>query len=97
AQEALLRASQQEFRSLAEEVPVAVFRADHRGRITFGNARWYELVARSGPTEHITDLASGFEQSALVERWQSFSAGDGTDTLDIEFTSADDLRVLRLH
>lgn len=55
-EEMALRASQAEFRTLAEEVPVAVFRADRDGRITYANARWYALVGAEQPLERLEQL-----------------------------------------
>ena len=43
-QEAALRTSQQEFQLLADQVPGAVFRADHEQRLTFCNEQWTELL-----------------------------------------------------
>jgi diguanylate cyclase (GGDEF)-like protein/PAS domain S-box-containing protein len=96
AQEAALRASQQEFRSLAEEVPAAVFRTDHRGRITFANGRWYEMVAGCGEVDRVTDLASVHERDEVSARWDEFAASNTTETLGLDFTAADDHRLFAL-
>jgi diguanylate cyclase (GGDEF)-like protein/PAS domain S-box-containing protein len=55
-QEAALRARERELRTLAESVPVAVFRATADGTITYANSRWYELTAPYGPIASLTQL-----------------------------------------
>ena len=53
-----MRASQEEFRTLAEEVPIAVFRADREGRVTFGNGRWFQLTSVVGVVEFLVDVVA---------------------------------------
>jgi diguanylate cyclase (GGDEF)-like protein/PAS domain S-box-containing protein len=62
-QEAALRASEQELRTLAESVPVAVFRARDDGTVTYANSLWYEVTGALAAV-HTTalgwaDLVSG--------------------------------------
>lgn len=103
AQEAALRASQEEFRSLAEEVPAAVFRSDHEGVVTFGNVRWFELVARRGPVTTLFELPAPDAVDELREAWARLvgEARDlsrpGDDTVRLEFPAADGERLLALH
>jgi diguanylate cyclase (GGDEF)-like protein/PAS domain S-box-containing protein len=42
-----LAASEDRFRKLAEELPVAVFQSDRRGELVYSNPRWHELIGRN--------------------------------------------------
>ncbi len=95
--EGALRASREEFRSLAEEIPVAVFRADQRGRITFGNSRWLALVAACGPVEGVRDLVHSDERERFDGRWARLVGGAAGDTDTIEIRAGDGERVFSLH
>jgi diguanylate cyclase (GGDEF)-like protein/PAS domain S-box-containing protein len=96
-QEAALRASQEEFRTLAEEVPAAVFRADPHGRVTFANARWYYLASFCGSVESLIDLVALDHRTDWGDRWAAFTQTDGPETMAFEFPSSDGARVLAAH
>jgi len=83
-QEAALRASEQEFRTLAESVPAAVFRATADGTVTYANSLWYELTAGCGPIRSLLQL--GFDVDLAPD-------ADGALERDI---AAVDGRTLRL-
>lgn len=96
-QEEALRASQEEFRTLAEEVPAAVFRAQADGRVTFGNGRWFDLTASVGVAERLIDLVAIEHRVAWRERWEAFTAPAGADTTTLEYPTPDHRRVLSVH
>ena len=93
-QEAALRASEQEFRALADGVPVAVFRAGATGDITYANALWHELVAPLGTVGSVLQLGGGDDTEALAAAWSDLvGAGTGAFELDLD---TDDGRCLRI-
>ena len=92
-QEAALRASEQELRTLAESVPAAVFRATADGSVTFANSLWYELTAPCGPIGSLHQLVSPAEAGPLLASWGELVGGRGAFELDV---SAIDGRTLRL-
>src|SRR5262249_39182214 len=55
-QESALRASQLEFRLLADQVPAAVFRADAHQELTFRNQRWSELIDEHEEIKFLYDI-----------------------------------------
>ena len=97
AQEAAVRASQEEFRTLAEEVPIAVFRADPTGRVTFGNGRWFQLTSFVGVVEFLIDVVAVEQRDDWRNRWTAFTSADGSDTLRLEYATPDHRRVLSVH
>lgn len=97
AQEGAVRASQEEFRTLAEEVPIAVFRATADGRVTFGNGRWFHLTSFVGVVEFLIDLVAIENRSEWRERWAMFTSADGTDTVTLEYSTPDHRSVLSAH
>jgi diguanylate cyclase (GGDEF)-like protein/PAS domain S-box-containing protein len=71
-QEASLRASERAFRALAEGVPVAVFRTDAAGTLTYANARCEELLVPCGAVANVVDLDAG---GALAGAWSELVDG----------------------
>jgi diguanylate cyclase (GGDEF)-like protein/PAS domain S-box-containing protein len=92
-QEAALRASEQELRTLAESVPAAVFRANADGTITFANSLWYELTAGCGPIRSLLQVVEPGEEAALLEPWNRLMRGSGSVEADLP---AADGRTFRL-
>jgi diguanylate cyclase (GGDEF)-like protein/PAS domain S-box-containing protein len=87
-----LRESRQEFRSLAEEVPAAVFRAKANGEITYANARWYSLITgMPGPVSGLTGLCNGDDRDLLLRLLKELEATPASAG-QLEFTSADGVR-----
>jgi diguanylate cyclase (GGDEF)-like protein len=73
-QEASLKASERAFRALAEGVPVAVFRADATGALTYLNARCEELLAPCAPLASLVELDP---TGGLATTWRALAAGAG--------------------
>ena len=96
-QERAVRASQEEFRTLAEEVPTAVFRAAADGRVTFGNGRWFHLTSFVGVVEFLVDLVAVEHRSEWRRRWGEFTSADGAETVTFEYATPDHRSVLSLH
>ena len=86
-QEVELRASRQELRMLAEEVPAAVFRVDTDGQLTFGNARFVELVGVD-PIDHLHDAFHPADRPTVDERLEELIAPGGPDTMSFELRAA---------
>jgi diguanylate cyclase (GGDEF)-like protein/PAS domain S-box-containing protein len=97
SQEAALRASQEEFRTLAEEVPIAVFRADREGRITFGNGRWFQLSSHIGVVEFLVDVVAVDHRMDWRDRWAAFTSADDTETVTLEYPTPDHRRLFSVH
>jgi diguanylate cyclase (GGDEF)-like protein/PAS domain S-box-containing protein len=93
-QEAALRASEQELRTLAESVPTAVFRASADGTVTYANALWYEVTAPCGPVRSLLQLVEPGWEPELAGRWEELMAG-GHRSLELDVPTADG-RTLRL-
>jgi diguanylate cyclase (GGDEF)-like protein/PAS domain S-box-containing protein len=96
-QEAVIQASQEEFRTLAEEVPIAVFRADAGGRITFGNGRWFNLTSSVGVVEFLIDLVAVEQRKDWRERWAAFISDDDADTVTMPHPTPDHRRLFSVH
>jgi diguanylate cyclase (GGDEF)-like protein len=96
AQDDALRASQQEFRMLAEEVPVAVFRVDDAGQVTYGNNRWFELVGPCGPVRHLADAVRPDHRHAVEAMITELRSPWGPMSATIEAPGADGHRALSI-
>jgi diguanylate cyclase (GGDEF)-like protein/PAS domain S-box-containing protein len=91
AQEEALRLSEEEshhlareFRSLAEEVPTAVFRAEVDGRITFFNNRFAELLGHGSDVTNLTEVAHPDDQARLHDELEQLASDPSADSLTIE-------------
>jgi diguanylate cyclase (GGDEF)-like protein/PAS domain S-box-containing protein len=93
-QEAALRASEQELRTLAESVPTAVFRVGAGGSITYANTLWYELTEPCGPVADLAQLAPPEDRPAVRARLDDLVAGAPAST-ELDVATADG-RTLRL-
>lgn len=74
--EAIVLASERQFRTLAEEIPVAVFRADTEGRITYANDLFRITV---GEVDHLRSLPP-----VVGAWWDSVLAGDQSEEVVFE-------------
>ena len=86
-QEVALHASRQELRMLAEDVPAAVFRVDTDGQLTFGNARFVELVGFD-PIDHLHDAFHPADRPIVDERLEELISPSGPDTMSFELRAA---------
>ena len=96
AQDDALRTSQQEFQMLAEEVPVAVFRVDGAGQVTYGNNRWWELVAPCGPVHLLADLVQASHRPAVAAMIDELRSPTGPMSATLEAPAADGDRTLSI-
>ena len=74
--ESAIHTSERQFRTLAEEIPVAVFRADADGRITYANDLFRVTV---GEVEHLRALPA-----AVGAWWDSVLRGDQSEEVVFE-------------
>jgi diguanylate cyclase (GGDEF)-like protein/PAS domain S-box-containing protein len=84
------------FRLLAEEVPTPVFRCDERAMVTFGNARWDELVGSRTGVERMHDLLSEPAGAALTAALEELGATSEPGPRSLEVDSDDGETVWRL-
>ncbi len=84
--EAELRRSREEFQTLAEQMPLPVFRADADGRLTFANQRWHELVGtRHGePPLRIQDSVHAEDRLDVSRKVLALSAPFGPENATME-------------
>jgi PAS domain S-box-containing protein len=104
AQQEILAASESRFRRIAESAPVGVFRADHRGLLTYINSAWASKAGMSademlgnGWMKAITDLSAfagqpawtDFKPGEIRRRTVGFRTVDGSDLFMEIVTSAE--------
>jgi len=87
-QEAALRASQQEFQLLADQVPGAVFRADHEQRLTFCNEQWTELVGDAYAGRFLHDIVHPDDRRRFDEQMDALGGGTGPSSACVEVRDA---------
>ncbi len=93
-QESALRASQLEFRLLADQVPGAVFRANREQELTFRNDRWDELLGPDGASaEHLHDIVHMDDRPGFDEQMRLLGSGPSLSTAAFEVRSRDGERV----
>lgn len=100
-----LRRSHEEFETLASGVPVAVFRADDDGRVTFANRHWCLLVGLDDPvigtgddagTVDLCDVVAQEAHDELRDVLAELALDDHHTTATVELPSADGHRVFEL-
>jgi diguanylate cyclase (GGDEF)-like protein/PAS domain S-box-containing protein len=92
--EAALRASHQEFRLLADQVPAAVFRADATGRVTFRNERWTTEIDGDDPVDTLAGLVHPDDRERHRDELDRLAGGRHDATAAYEVRCRDGARVL---
>jgi len=92
-----LRRSHEEFQTLADEVPAAVFRTDGRGRLTFLNRRFRELVGGDDePFDNLLELVDEDGQAELIKSLRRLASRWGPDAEVTQVRSSDGTRLFSL-
>lgn len=76
-----LRESEARFQNLAEVLPVAVFRTDAEGRVTYANRLWGTLTGRKdAECESLLwfDVVHGSERNRVREQWNAITESAAT-------------------
>lgn len=73
--EAALKASERQFRTLADAIPQLVWMADGRGRIFWFNRHWYDFTGDSGARDWWTFLAPDVAPDICLSWAQSVKTG----------------------
>ena len=87
-QEAALRTSQQEFQLLADQVPGAVFRADHEQRLTFCNEQWTELLGDAHTGRFLHEIVHPDDRRRFDEQMDALAGGTGPSSACVEVRDA---------
>jgi diguanylate cyclase (GGDEF)-like protein/PAS domain S-box-containing protein len=97
-QEMALEHLAEEFRSLAEEVPAAIFRSDRDGLITFHNQLWATVTEH--PPRRLQDLVYPADQSQLVAEMERLAEtsehDDRSCRIELRGSSGDTMLALTL-
>jgi diguanylate cyclase (GGDEF)-like protein len=96
AQDEALRASQQEFRMLAEALPTAVFRLDDAGRVTYGNHRWFELIGPSEAAQPLADVVQADHRRSVEAMIADLRSPKGPMSATLEAPHVDGSRMLSI-
>ncbi len=99
SQEHELRRSREEFQTLAEHLPTAVFRADGDGRLSFANHRWHQTVGHwRADATHIQDTVHADDRATLARTCAALALGRGPDheAFDVRDVGGDRLYHLTL-
>jgi diguanylate cyclase (GGDEF)-like protein len=86
----------EEFRTLAEQMPSAVFRVDQEGDISFGNAQWFTLIAACGPVVKLRDIVRLDRRAEVDEVVRVLVSSTGPDIGTLELPDAAGARVFSL-
>lgn len=92
AKGAALAASEQELRFLTEAVPVAVFRTDAAGTITFANARWASLLHGASTLSEVSTALDPSDRARLERACSEARTSKGSSSCRVR--SADGERHL---
>jgi diguanylate cyclase (GGDEF)-like protein/PAS domain S-box-containing protein len=84
----------EDFRLLADESPAAVFRCDDRGRVTFHNARWTDLLGVDDDVIHLRGIVHPDVSSDLDRELAAALADTTSEPRSFELRSASDERIL---
>ena len=82
------RDAERRFRRLAETSPLALFRTDEDGVVTYGNAKWCELFGATAGAGWLS-LVSPQQQRSAAEAWRQARAARHSFIGDYELTRAD--------
>lgn len=93
--QAELMALAEDFRLVADEVPLPVFRCDAAGRLEFRNAQWHETFRGRSEVTHLAEVVHPDHRDAVAELLSRAPvAQDGQRTLDVP--ASDGSRTLRI-
>ena len=85
-----------EFRLLAEELPTAVFHADHTGRILFHNARWDTIVGADSSVTQLFDVVHPHERRRLRDVLHSLTTATSSERRSVQLRGRRARQVLEL-
>ena len=89
AKEAALAASEQELRFLTEAVPVAVFRADESGTVTFANVRWSSLLHGATTLADVLELLDADGRRRLERSCVEAKESGGSSSCRVQTADGD--------